>query len=170
MRGGSVINVELLEAGGRGVRFLLSQPIISQGPGWGFSWAGIPAHHCPVSLSSPRRKQRLSCCLRGRVTGGSGRGHSASMRAPLVPSPSPPGPSSRWTPQPGLPGPEPSLSISAHGGPPQPFRDCLRLVLLAEVLAVGPESSSPEPPLGGLWGDNHAHGGARRLSSSLVLC
>ena len=152
MRGGSVINAELLEAGGRGVRFPLSQPSISQGPGWGFSRAGIPAHHCPVSLSSPRGKQWLSCCLWGRVTGGSSGGHSANTRAPLVPSPSPPGPSSRWTPQPGLLGPEPSLSISAHGGPPQRFRDCLWLVLLAVVLVVGPESSGPQASFGGSLG------------------
>lgn len=92
-------NAELLEVGGRGVRFPFSQPSISQGPRWSLSRAGISADHCPVRLSSPRpSKQRLSCCLRGRVTGGSGSGHSANTRAPLVPSPSPPGPSSRWTP------------------------------------------------------------------------
>ena len=166
MHGGSVTNAVLLEVGGRGVRFPLSQPSISQGPRWGLSRAGISADR----LSSPRPgKQRLSCCLRGRVTGGSGRGHSANTRAPLSPALLLQGPHHG-----GLP------DLASRGQSPASPSVLMEPLLSGSETACGWSCSQrsswlvqralvPEALWGGLWGDNHARGGARRLSSGPLL-
>lgn len=136
---------------GRGVRFRSVQPKHQPGP----QVEPLPGRHFsgPLSsrLSSLLGQWRLSCCL------GAGLLEAvAAVTREHTGSPCPQPFSSRALIRGGLPDlaswGRPSLSIGAHGAPPQRFRDGVWLVLLAAVLVVGPESSGPRALWGGSLG------------------
>ena len=173
-----MINRELLEAG-RGGEY--SPRSVSQASARAPGWGGSPrrAFQCiTVRSVFPLLDTVSSDCpaasgagLPEAVTGGTQRTRGSPDPQPFSSSPPCIGSSSRWTPRPVLPGPEPSLSISAHRGPCLSGSETARGWSCSWCFSpLVQRAPAPEALSGDLRGDNHARGGARRLSSSLVLC